>query len=168
MKKIKVLFTALVLVASAGFVQAQSKIAHINSATLMEQLPAVKQAQKTMEDETTKYQNLLQTMETNIKALEAEIQGGQLDELQKEIKLQEYQDAVKRYQTLQATAQEKLAELQTSLINPIITDLKKTITEVAKAEGYDYVLDSAEGGILIYGNESHDLMPAVKKKLNLQ
>jgi outer membrane protein len=168
MKKIKILATALVLMASAGMVQAQAKIAHINSAEIMEKLPAIADVQKTIEAETTKYTNLLSTMEAQIKSLETEIQGGTLDEMARDIKLQEYQDAVGRYQKLQTSAQESLSKLQTELINPIITDLKKTIVEVAKENGYDYVLDSAEGGIMIYGNESFDLMGAVKKKLNLQ
>ena len=168
MKKIKILATALVLMASAGMVQAQAKIAHINSAELMEKLPAVAEAQKTLEGETVKYQNLLGTMEKSIKTLEAELQGGTLDEISREIKLQEYQDAVSRYQKLQTTAQEALAAMQTELITPIIADLKNTISSVAKEKGYDYVLDSAEGGIMIYGNESFNLMSDVKKKLNIQ
>lgn len=168
MKKIKILATALVLIASAGMVQAQAKIAHINSQELMEKLPAVEQAQKTLEAETEKYKGLLANMEASITKLGAEIQGNTLDELTREIKQQEYQDAYARYTKLQTTAQESLAKMQNDLLTPIIADLKNTIIEVAKAKGYDYVLDSAEGGILIYGNESYDLMGDVKAKLNIQ
>jgi len=168
MKKIKVLVTALFLLATAGMVQAQTKVAHINSAKLMEILPAVKDAQKSLDTATMAYQNALGAMEQQIKALELEIQTKEMDEITREIKLQEYQDKVKRYQAVQADAQAALQKLQIDLFNPIIEDLKKTITEVAKEKGYDYVLDSQDGGIMIYGNESYDLMNDVKKKLNLQ
>jgi outer membrane protein len=43
---------------------------------------------------------------------------------------------------------------------------KKSVEEVAKENGYKYVIDSSQG-TLLYSEPADDVMPLVKKKLGL-
>jgi outer membrane protein len=51
-------------------------------------------------------------------------------------------------------------------LKPIIDKAKKAIEDVAKENGYTYIFDSSVGVLLYYEN-SDDIMTLVKKKLGL-
>jgi outer membrane protein len=71
-----------------------------------------------------------------------------------------------RIQTFQQQAQESLQADESKLIEPIIYKAKKAIEQVAKENGYTYVLDTSVGAVL-YWEESDNLLNMVKKKLQL-
>lgn len=52
------------------------------------------------------------------------------------------------------------------LVQPLIDKAKKAIEEVAKENGFTYIIDTSSGALLYSGGE--DILPLVKKKLNLQ
>lgn len=161
---------ALCLSLTAGIsAQAQTKIAHINSTELMEQLPEV----DSIEAQLTK---LSDTYQKTLSAIEKELASKQeywsafpsSDPDVKEIRQQEYQDMVERYQRKQQEAQRDLTAKQDELLEPVLEKVKTVIKEVAKEKGYAYVLDSSDGGGVIYGDPTHDLAVAVKAKLGIK
>jgi len=76
-------------------------------------------------------------------------------------------DLSNRIEAFQSSAQEDLQKKEQELLQPIIDLAKKAIEEVAKEQGYTYILDTAYG-IVLFADPSDDIMPLVKKKLNLK
>jgi len=148
---------------------AQSKIAHINSGELMEMMPQLKTIQDSLEKISNEYQSVLSSIENEVKEKNQYWNDNPTTNATiLELREKEYQDLLSRYQRTQQLAQTDVAKKQEEMLQPVIDDLKNKIIQVAKELGYDYVLDSTDGGGLIYGNPSDDLMKAVKKKLNIE
>jgi outer membrane protein len=51
-------------------------------------------------------------------------------------------------------------------MKPVQDRVFKAIQDVAKEEGYDYVLDKGGEILMMYANEKHDLTPKVLEKLH--
>ncbi|MGB1037105.1 MAG: OmpH family outer membrane protein [Bacteroidia bacterium] len=168
----KKLLVILVMICSAVSVQAQTKVGHINSNELIEKLPEADSIQKTLQKEQEMWQRLLsdkQTeMNTKYNAVLVLMDDPAVSQAEKEIKTQEVENLQKQYQELQQRANDELTKKQQELLTPLLDKVKKTITEVAKANGYAYVMDTSEGSGIIYSDSSFDLMPLVKAKLGVK
>lgn len=166
MKRIALMITACLL---AGFAaQAQTKVAHINSGELMQMMPEMKDIQSKLEKRQEQYQTQLMNMQQDIQKKSAELQKDTISPLPVlEIKQKELEDLYNRFQELQGVAQEDLAKMQQDLLEPLTKKLKEAIAAVAKEKGFDYVIDSTEGGGMIFGDPKYDIMADVKKKLAL-
>jgi outer membrane protein len=69
-----------------------------------------------------------------------------------------------RIQQYQQTAQKELQQKQEDILKPILEKARLAIQKVAKAKGYQYVLDASTGsGVLMA--EGPDLLADVKKEL---
>ncbi len=166
MRKLNTFLLATVLcLGTIGFTQAQSKVAHINTQELIAAMPAAKAAQTELEALGKTYQTDIQASITEyqntVKQYEAEASTKTDEENQKRgLELQEKQQ---RIQQFRADAQKDLAEKEAELFKPIQETAMKAINEVAKAQGFDYVLDRAS---LIVA-EGKDILEDVKKKLGI-
>lgn len=156
------------LVAAGLVSQAQSKIAHVNSADLLQKMPEIKQIETQLADYQKTYEKQLMQMQTDIQERSAALQEDKTSpKAILAVKQKELEDMYANYQQLQATAQDDIMAKREELLEPVIKKLKDAIAAVAKEKGYEYVLDSTEGGGLIYGEPKHDLMDEVLKKLNI-
>ena len=169
MKKVLVILT---LVCSTFAAQAQTKVGHINSSNLLEMLPEADSIQKQLAQVQEMWQRILAEKETEAKtkynALMIIIDKPSVSDSEKEIKTQEVENLQKQYQELQKRANDDLQIKQEELLFPLLEKVKKTISEVAKANGYAYVMDTTEGSGIIYSDSSFDLMPLVKAKLGVK
>ena len=169
MKKVLVILT---LVCSTFAAQAQTKVGHINSSNLLEMLPEADSIQKQLAQVQEMWQRILAEKETEAKtkynALMIIIDKPSVSNREKEIKTQEVENLQKQYQELQKRANDDLQIKQEELLSPLLEKVKKTISEVAKANGYAYVMDTTEGSGIIYSDSSFDLMPLVKAKLGVK
>lgn len=166
MKKIILILTLAFTVFGA---QAQSKVGHINSAALLEQMPEAKQIQDKLEVEQKEWQGILASKEQEIQTkytTYVEAQETKSKEML-EVMAAELEGMQKQYQELQQKASQALQTKQQEMLAPLYEKVKTAIAEVAKANGYDYVMDSMEGSGLIYMNPSNDLLPLVKTKLGI-
>ncbi|WP_290699082.1 OmpH family outer membrane protein [Lacinutrix sp.] len=167
MKQIKTLLIAAVLFFGAtSFTDAQSKIAHINTTELIQAMPAMKVAQADMERVGKTYQSDIEAMKQELKTkterFEAEAGTKTQEENEKRyVEVQTDQQAIQQYA---ANAQQQLQKKEVELLKPITEKAKAAILKVAKAQGYDYVLDSTQGGGVIMA-EGKDLLMDVKKEL---
>ena len=129
---------------------AQAKIAHIDSQKLLNEMPEMKKAQAELQ----------------------KIEQGFTNDIQSSIK--EYQKKVEEQRALenmqnnirqaQQTASEEYQKKSQALIAPIMEKAKKAVEKVAKSQGYQYVLDSANGsGVIV--SDGKDLFNEVKKEL---
>src|SRR5690606_17570053 len=78
----------------------------------------------------------------------------------------ELQGTQRRIQERGQNAQQDLQKKELDLLKPVYERARVTIQKVARAQGYDYVLDSSTGSGVIMA-DGYDLMPDVKKELGL-
>ncbi|MCH8902522.1 MAG: OmpH family outer membrane protein [Bacteroidetes bacterium] len=146
----------------------QLKIGHINSAKLLEVMPAVKIADSQLD----KYARQLDDQNTSLlneyqfKVDDFQKNSGTWEDFIKEDKLKEIGDLEARIQNFQTSAQEKLLTKKEELYNPILQTAENAIKAVAKEQGYNYVFDTSSG-IVLYFEATHDIMNLVKTKLGL-
>lgn len=169
MKRLKtILFATVLSLGVLGFAQAQSKVAHINSTDLIQAMPEMKSAQAQME-------KLGKTYEADIKSMATELDN-KIKQYDAEAATQTNEENAKRAQELQtiennirqyqAQAQRDLQQKELDLLQPITEKAKAAILKVAKAQGFQYVLDSSQGNGVIMA-EGTDLLDAVKKELGI-
>ncbi|MAY22847.1 MAG: hypothetical protein CMC74_08720 [Flavobacteriaceae bacterium] len=169
MKKINVLFLAVVLfVGATSFINAQSKVAHINTQDLIEAMPEMKAAQGQLE-------KLQKTYDTEIKAMSKELQAKitQYDSEAANKTEQENQKRMEEVQGMQSNigayrqqAVQDLQKKEVDLFQPILDKAKSAIQKVARAQGFQYVLDSSQGSGVIL-SDGKDLLADVKKELGI-
>lgn len=169
MKQFRTLFIALALMIGAtAFTNAQSKVAHIATQDLVQSLPeykgAMDQLQKLEKTYDAEIKDMLSEAQSTMQRYEAEANTKSEEENQK--RGAELQAAQRRIQEHSAKARQDLQKKETDLLKPILEKVRTAIQKVARAKGYDYVLDSTTGtGVLLA--DGYDLMPDVKKELGL-
>ena len=167
MKQFKNIAVALLLfVATTGFVNAQSKVAHINVSELLAEMPEMKAAQAELQKLQETYRADIENSMTELKnkytqySNEASSKSAEENE-KRALELQGFE---KNIGEAQQAAQQELAKKQAELFEPISKKAKEAIEKVAAAQGYDYVMDATQGGGLIVA-KGPDLLAAVKQEL---
>ncbi|MBD0833027.1 OmpH family outer membrane protein [Aestuariibaculum sediminum] len=168
MKQLKTLLLATVLcVASVSLTQAQSKVAHINTQELIQAMPEMKDAQSQLETLSKTYQTEMQgtitEYQNTVKQYDAEAATKTEEENAK--RMQELQEKQRRIQQFQADAQKDLQKKEMDLLQPITEKARAAILKVARAQGFDYVLDSAQGVTILA--DGKNLLDDVKKELGI-
>ena len=170
MKQIKTLLVAVALIfGMSNVASAQSKTAHIASQELINVMPKYKNAMSELE-------RLQKTYDAEIKNMATELQN-KVKLYTQEEKTKTQEENLKRAQEVQGMEksiaeyrQNALKELQKKeldLLKPIIEEARQTVQKVARAKGYEYVLDSTTGTGVIMA-DGYDLMADVKKELGIQ
>ena len=169
MKLFKNLFIIGALFLGMTAMQAQSKVAHINTEELVAAMPETKQMQeelkKLAQAYDTDYKNQATELEAKLKKYDAEAATQTDAENQK--RYAEVQELQRKIQLYAQTAQQELQKKEFDLYKPIAEKAQKAINDVAAAKGFEYVFDSAPGKGLIVDNGT-DLMADVKAKLGIK
>ncbi len=169
MKHLKKISVALVLfVAATGFVNAQSKIAHIDVTQLLSAMPEMKTAEAELKKLSETYNADIESSITELrnKSTMYQNEAESKSKEENEKRAIELQGAQKTIGEAQQTAQRELQKKQQELFAPISDKAKAAIEKVANEQGYDYVIDSQAGGGLIVAN-GKDLLADVKKELGI-
>ena len=151
-------------ICSIGF--SQSNVAHIDSQSLISQMPEVKEAQAQIE----KLQKTYQTeIEASMKEYQTKLQTYSADaqnqtEVTNQARQKELAGMEQNIQQYQQTAAQDIQKKQADLLKPLIDKARAAIQKVAKAQGFDYVIDATEGGSLILAG-GKDLLEEVKIEL---
>jgi outer membrane protein len=149
---------------------AQTKIAYINSQSIMEQLPEAQDAQKQLDALTQDWQNELNRMASDMQRKVDEYDKRKLimtDKRRAEVE-KELQDLDKKlvdYRNQKFGTNGELFTKQNELMKPIQEKIFKAVKDVADAEGYDYVVDRSSSTLLLYANNKHDLTQKVLEKI---
>ena len=164
MKKLSVLFAAVMMLVTAGAVNAQ-KVASMDYEAVLAAMPETKKMttdldafSKTKGDE---LQKQAEAFQKEVQQYQAD--GAKLTEAQRTAKEGELQKKQQNLQQLQQTAQNDLAQRRDAAVKPIIDKLNNAVAKVAKANGFDFIIDSTA---LIYKG-GPDATPLVKKELGL-
>ena len=167
MKQLKsLLIAAILFVGFSQTVSAQAKVAHINVSELMTASPEMKAANAQLEKLTKTYDTQYQTMvdEFRKKVAQYEKEASTVTDAVNETRGKEAQDMQKRIQDYQQNASKELQEKQEAIYKPILEKAKTAIQKVAKAKGYQYVLDATTGSGLLVA-DGPDLLADVRKEL---
>lgn len=170
MNRLFKLFAFITLFAAATPAIAQMNIGHLNTDTLLIQMPEYKTAmdelarlEKQYNDEIKEMQNELQSRAT---ALEANTAGWTALRVQKE-----QQELQTMYQNMQQYAQQAEGDLrkkEQELLTPVIQKLQDAVNAVGDEKGLDYILDSsAARGVVIFKKNSRSISNEVKARLGL-
>ncbi len=168
-KLFKLIIAAAILLFSNDLFAQSLKFGHINSSELIQSMPQTKQADSSLKayggsldlqlkGMTAEYQNKLQ------------IYQGKKDSLPDAIratKEKELEDLGNRIQDFQQTAQESIQKKKEELYGPILKKAETAIKDIAKEKGYSYIFDTSQGMVL-FAQESDNMMPVVKAKLGLK
>jgi outer membrane protein len=167
--KIVIVFALISFIGSASAQTKVQKIGHIDFAKLYQMIPG----QDTIK---TKYDKFQKELSDEFNKSQAEYTT-KLDEYTKtkatlsniilQTKEKEIQDIQQRLQAFQESAQQSLQQKQNELMAPSIAKANKGIADVAKENGFSYILNTTDG-VLLFFDGGDDIMPLVKKKLNLK
>ncbi len=170
MKKIKsLLIASMLFLGATSLTVAQSKMAHIDTQELMSAMPEMKAAQNQLEKLTKTYQTDLQTMATELENKRKQYQAEaptKTDDVnaQRAQEIQSMRENVLKYEQ---TAQQEMAKRQEDLIRPIMEKARLAIQKVARAKGYQYVMDSTVGSSPLILADGPNLLNDVKKELGM-
>lgn len=166
MKNVRKLVVAVVLIATTGFVNAQSKVAHINVQELLAAMPEMKTAQaelkKLQETYRADLEGSMKELQNKLTQYQNEASSKTNEENEKRaVELQQFE---KNIQEAEGAAMQSMQKKQAELFAPITEKAKAAIEKVAAAQGFDYVIDASQGGGLIVA-KGKDLLSAVKQEL---
>lgn len=161
----------VVLLCSNVSAQQNLKIAHINTETLMMSMPERDSAVKQLE-------TLQKQLEQEMENLQVELRKKYDDytqnsknwtDLVRASREDEINMMNQKLQTFRQSAQEELQKKNADLMQPIITKIMKVVEEVAKEQNVTYVLESTEGGSILYKSlDALDLLPLVQTKMGIK
>ena len=167
MKQVKRIAVVLTLfIATTGYVNAQSKIAHINVTQLLSEMPEMISAQAELKKLQETYGADIQSSITEFqnKATLYQNEAPSKSKEENEKRSIELQGIEKNIGAAQQAAQAEFQKKQGELFEPISKKAKQAIDKVAAALGYDYVIDATQGQGLIVA-KGKDILPEVKKEL---
>lgn len=169
MNKIKTLVVAFLLISFASFAQSNDqplKIGYTNVEYILLQLPESKQIESDLKTHSTQLENQLKNKYAEYESkLQAYEKGAAtMDKVVREDKEKELMNLNNSIQEFQRSAQASLQQKEKSLVDPVITKIDKAIKEVAKENGYTYVISNQA---LLAGPEDGDISPLVLKKLGV-
>ncbi|WP_457616392.1 OmpH family outer membrane protein [Lutibacter sp.] len=166
MKQFRTLLLVAIVTLGFNSVKAQTKVGHISTDLLISLMPETKALNAELEKLSKTYESELKAqkakLEAKLKKYDAEA-SSQTDEVNQQRSIEIQQDQQKLYQSSQI-AGEEITKKRNEKLKPILEKAKKAIDEVAKEQGFTYVL---EASTLIVANGT-DLLPAVKAKLGIK
>jgi len=169
-KMFKVLFLGIALFVMSGVAQAQVKIAHVNTAEILDAMPDKAKAEKDLEKYYGELQSQLETMAKEYQAKMQDYEANQatMSNLVKQSKEKEIIDIQNRIQQFQANAEGEFEKKRAELLSPILEKIQNAINSVGKEKGYTYVLDLATGAAVFVGDDAVDATKDVKGKLGIK
>ena len=165
-KFFKIAVVAIVFVTGIN-ANAQSKVAHLNVQQLLSDLPSVQQVQSEIKKLQATYaadiQNSFTELQKKAEIYKAEAPTVSAEENQK--RGLELQNMEVNIQQAQNKAAQEIQTKQNELMAPIMKKAEEAINTIATNMGYDYVLDTSPGSVVIV-YKGKDIMADVKKALN--
>jgi outer membrane protein len=169
MKKAFITIIAVALT-TCIFAQTTLKIGHVNSQELLQAMPESDSAQVKLEKAAKELQSQMESMqvEFNNKYQDYISKKDSYSELIRQTKETELQEMNQRIQQFQTTAEQDIQKQRTEIFKPILDKANKAIADVAKANGFTYILDISSGTVIFHADNSIDILPLVKQKLGLK
>ncbi|HSQ59029.1 MAG TPA: OmpH family outer membrane protein [Acidobacteriota bacterium] len=168
-----VVWCALVAAASilgfAASAQAQTKLAFIDSDRIFREYGKTREAQEAFNREVQELSRTAREKKVEIDEMQRKLdqQAPMLSEAKRDQETQALQQKVSEYE---AFIQEhwgptgKISKLNEDYLRPIIDRVHRIVQDIGNNEGYQLILDAADGNI-VYGDKSLDLTDRVLGRL---
>jgi outer membrane protein len=167
-KVIGIILLGIVLTIPAQLASAQ-KYGYINRDELFKAMPDYDSANVQVEKTRTELQNQLAAMQNELSSKTASLnnEGKNLSDFLRQNKQDELKSLNVRLQLFQVKATQQLDDKRSQLFQPVISKADNAIRDVAKAEGFIFVLDGSQ---LLYSDDKKctNILPLVKAKLGLK
>ena len=164
------MFLGVALFVMSGIANAQVKIAHVNTAEILDAMPDKAKAEKSLEKYYGELQSQLETMakEYQTKMQDYEANQATMSNLVKQSKEKEIVDLQTRITQFQANAENEFENKRVELLKPILDKIQNAINAVGKEKGYTYMLDLATGAAVYVGDNAVDATKDLKSKLGIK
>jgi outer membrane protein len=167
-----VLLAVLGMVAFMSYAQtATTKVGYADVDYIFSQMPESKQIESDLKSLQTQLKNQIDTKYQDFQKKLADYQANlntMIDAVRAntERELQQMQQNIEK---LQQDAQTTVQTKQTQLMEPVFKKVGKAIEDVAKENGYTFILSQQIGGldVILYGDEKMDVSDLVLKKLGV-
>lgn len=168
MKKLVLLFAFGLMISAAS---AQTKVGYADVDYIFSQMPEFKQIDSEL-------QTLQGMLKKNLEAKGAEFQrkvaeyqqnaATMLDAVRTNTE-RELQQLQANLEKLQQDAQAEVQKKQNALMEPVYAKVGKAIEDVAKENGYSFILNQQIGGldVILYGDQNMDVSDLVLKKMGV-
>ncbi len=166
-------YAITIMLAAVFCISAEAqKIGYVDSGSLLEMMPKVKEAESNLEtlgkQLQAKGQKMMQDYQTKAQDLERRVQAGDIAPKDQEAQVGMLKEEENKILQYQQDMQTQLAAKREALLAPILEEVRTAIQAVAKDNGYTYIFDGSPGvGVLLYADESTNVTPLVKAKLGL-
>lgn len=168
----KLLTSLLIAVTLGAFAQTAQKIGYADWEYIFSQMPEFKQIEAEMKTHTTQLENQFkaknQEFEAKYKAYQSmPATTSDIIKADKERELQTMQESIQKFQQ---DAQASMTKKNNDLMQPVFTKVGKAIEDVAKENGYTFIINPQLGpgsDILLYSDEKYDVSDLVLKKMGV-
>lgn len=166
-----VLLTVLAVAAFTSQAQTGSKVGYADVDYIFSQMPESKQIETELKSTQTQLKNQIDSKAKEFQTKLADYQanaGTMLDAVRVNTE-RELQQLQQNLEKLQQDAQTTLQEKQNKLMAPVYDRVGKGIADVAKENGFSFILSSQIGGldVVLYADEQNDVSDLVLKKLGV-
>ncbi|MSP57684.1 MAG: OmpH family outer membrane protein [Flavobacteriaceae bacterium] len=163
MKKPILIIATIFLMTLGSFAQAQ-KIGTINTALVIDTLPAKDSALAQLAKIEQGYTNRLRYLDAEMQNQEKDYHAkvaSKATPTQLELITKSFQRLQQDAKETEETAKAELQQEQARLYKPIVDAVKKATADVAKARGYSHIIDNSQGSVFWSANIADDLTGAV-------
>lgn len=166
-------YALVLMLAAACSIHADAqKIGYVDSGSLLEMMPKVKEAESNLEtlgkQLQAKGQKMMQDYQTKAQDLQRRVQAGDIAPKDQDAQVAMLKDDETKIQQFDQDMQKQLADKREALLTPILNDVKTAIQAIAKDNGYTYIFDGSPGvGVLLYADETTNITSLVKAKLGI-
>lgn len=162
----KKLSLVVVILFSAVVMSAQ-KVGHTDGQVLLFSMPEITKVNADLEKISGDFTNTMNEMQKDYQSKLQEFEGNKntWPEAILQSKYKAIMDLEKNMTDFEQTANTELEKSRNDLLQPLIERIGKAIEDVAKEEGYSYVIDASTGVLLYRGGD--DLTDKIKVKLGI-
>ncbi len=172
--RIKFLVVAAILLGSLSM-QAQSsfKLGWTNIDYLLQNMPEAKEIQAKLQTESAQYEKLLSEKYADYQKQFEDYQKNQatMSSVIKADKEKSLMNKQNEIEELNKNSQAQIQAKQQELVDPVMTKIQKAIDDVAKENGYTYIINSDAGmgtnAVILVAPESDNISALVFKKLGV-
>jgi outer membrane protein len=169
-KVVKTIFFALFACSVMAQAQPAQKIGYLNAQAVLADMADMKSAESELEafakQLSAKDSVMVVTFQAKVQAATEKEQKGEIAPIQLAAEKKKLEEEQAKIQAFEQDMQQQLAKKKQEKLQPIYDKVNKAINEVAKENGYTYVIDLT-AGTLLYADDKSDLQNLVRKKLGL-
>jgi outer membrane protein len=152
---------------SARTASAQQKFAFVDSRVIVERAPGAISAQAALQKESADMQARVKTWQDSLQAMITAYQAAEksLSDAQKQTRQKAIQDRQADYAKRAEELDQQMQVRQQELSQPVMAQIRETLEDIRKEEGYTFIFDVAASGVIVAADKNLDLTEKVIGRL---